>query len=83
MATQIQIRRGTAALWTSTNPTLAEGELGYETDTGEIKIGDGLTAWTGLTYIGLLTSSTIITALGYEPMSRGKTINEARNSAIL
>jgi len=51
MAVQIQIRRGTAANWTSTNPTLAEGELGYETDTGKLKAGDGSTAWTGLSYV--------------------------------
>jgi hypothetical protein len=51
MAVQIQIRRGTAANWTSANPTLAEGELGYETDTGKLKAGDGSTAWTSLGYI--------------------------------
>ena len=51
MAVQIQIRRGTAANWTSANPTLAEGELGYETDTGKLKAGDGSTAWTSLGYV--------------------------------
>ena len=50
MAVQIQIRRGTASLWTSTNPTVAAGEFGYETDTGKLKIGDGSTAWTSLSY---------------------------------
>ena len=50
MATQIQLRNGTAASWTSTNPTLNQGELGVETDTGQFKIGDGITAWTSLTY---------------------------------
>ena len=47
---QIQLRRGTAATWTSVNPTLAAGEIGLETDTQKIKIGDGTTAWTGLGY---------------------------------
>jgi len=42
--------RGTAAAWTSNNPTLAAGQVGYETDTGKTKIGDGSTAWTSLTY---------------------------------
>ena len=51
MAVQIQIRRGTAANWTSANPTLAEGELGYETDTGKLKAGDGSTSWTSLGYV--------------------------------
>jgi hypothetical protein len=46
----IQIRRDTSANWTSTNPTLAAGQPGFETDTGRIKIGDGSTAWTSLAY---------------------------------
>jgi hypothetical protein len=51
VVTQIQIRRGTAAQWTSTNPTLAAGELGLETDTLLMKAGNGSTAWTSLAYI--------------------------------
>jgi hypothetical protein len=35
----IQLRRDTAANWTSTNPALATGEIGFETDTGKFKIG--------------------------------------------
>lgn len=50
MAIQVQIRRDTAANWTSNNPTLAQGEWGYETDTTKLKIGDGSTAWTSLGY---------------------------------
>jgi hypothetical protein len=50
MAVRIQFRRGTAAEWVSANPTLAAGELGYETDTSAIKIGDGSSVWTSLAY---------------------------------
>ena len=45
------MRRDTAANFTSANPTLAAGELAYETDTRKIKAGDGSTAWTSLNYI--------------------------------
>lgn len=51
VVTQIQIRRGTAAQWTSANPTLAAGEWGFETDTKKGKIGDGTTAWNSLAYV--------------------------------
>ena len=51
MAIQIQVRRDTAANWTSEDPTLAEGEFGMETDTFQLKIGDGATAWVGLPYV--------------------------------
>jgi hypothetical protein len=50
---QIQHRRGTAAEWTAANPTLATGEIGLEVDTGQFKVGDATTPWTGLAYGGL------------------------------
>jgi hypothetical protein len=50
MAVQLQLRRGSAAQWTAANTLLAQGELGLETDTGKLKIGDGSTVWTSLAY---------------------------------
>jgi hypothetical protein len=50
MSTKIQLRRDTASAWTSANPALAAGEIGYETDTRNIKIGDGTTLWNSLKY---------------------------------
>lgn len=47
---RIQLRRGTAAFWTSANPVLHPGEPGYETDTRKLKIGDGNTPWRELPY---------------------------------
>jgi hypothetical protein len=52
VVTQIQVRRGTASQWTFTNPTLASGEWGFETDTAKVKIGNGSTAWNSLGYQG-------------------------------
>jgi hypothetical protein len=62
VVTAIQIRRGTAAQWTSANPTLAAGEQGFETDTNKFKIGTGSTAWTSLSYAGGTGTITSITA---------------------
>ena len=50
MATRIQIRRDTAANWSSANTILAQGEMALETDTGKLKVGDGTTTWTALNY---------------------------------
>jgi hypothetical protein len=50
MAVIIQLRRDTAANWTSNDPILAQGELGLETDTNLIKAGDGSTVWSSLDY---------------------------------
>ena len=50
MSNIIRIRRDTAANWTSTNPVLALGEQGLETDTRKVKYGDGSTAFNSLSY---------------------------------
>jgi hypothetical protein len=47
---KIKFRRDTAAAWTQANPVLAQGEPGFEHDTGLLKIGDGATAWVDLDY---------------------------------
>jgi len=47
---KIKFRRDTAAAWTQANPVLAQGEPGFEHDTGLLKIGDGETVWTQLDY---------------------------------
>jgi hypothetical protein len=47
----IQLRGDTAANWTSYNPTLHAREVGIETDTLKLKIGDGSSAWNSLSYV--------------------------------
>ena len=47
----MQQKRGTASRWTETNPILLAGEIGVETDTRKIKIGDGITHWNNLDYM--------------------------------
>lgn len=48
--TVIQLRTSPAATWTSVNPTLAVGEVGFESDTNKLKIGNGTSTWTLLDY---------------------------------
>jgi hypothetical protein len=53
--TRIQLRRGTANQWTTADPSasLAEGEIGYEIDTGRFKIGKTAGSfWSALPYAG-------------------------------
>jgi hypothetical protein len=68
--TNIQIRRGSLTEWTSANPTLSNGEIAVEIDTGTeggslLKVGDGSTAWNNLYYVtfdaGNLDESTTTT----------------------
>ncbi|WP_026946189.1 hyaluronate lyase N-terminal domain-containing protein [Algoriphagus marincola] len=48
MSHRIQLRRDKAAFWAQADPVLAQGELAWSTDTGELKIGDGTTPWSEL-----------------------------------
>jgi hypothetical protein len=68
MSLQIKTRTGTSTTWTSTNPILAQGEIGTEYNTGKFKIGDGTTAWTGLSYQG---STGITQVAPYKSMGDG------------
>lgn len=49
--TRIQVRNDPSHLWTLANPVLASGELGAETDTRKLKLGDGTTPWNDLPYL--------------------------------
>ncbi|WP_375187759.1 tail fiber domain-containing protein [Sphingobium yanoikuyae] len=48
---RFQLRRDSAANWTSVNPTLADGEPAVETDTRRQKLGNGVTPWNSLAYV--------------------------------
>jgi hypothetical protein len=55
---KVKHKRGTASAITAANPTLAAGELAFETDTRRFKLGDGTTAWTSLAYVTPYVSAT-------------------------
>jgi hypothetical protein len=72
MATRMQQRRGTASQWTSANPVLNAGELGWESDTNKFKIGDGTNHWADLDYF-IDSNSTVNPAFGTSIVFEGAT----------
>lgn len=70
VGTQMKQRRATAAVWTTSNVVLGDGELGVTTDTGIIKIGNGTSHWVDLPvafasdYLPLLGTATNSNLLG-------------------
>ena len=48
---RVRIRRDYSATWDAADPVLAIGEPGYVLDTHYLKVGDGITSWTGLNTI--------------------------------
>ena len=49
---KIQIRNDTAQAWAAANPVLSDGEPGAESNTGRLKIGNGIDRWSDLPYVG-------------------------------
>ena len=68
----IQIRRDTASAWSISNPILALGELGFETDSKLFKFGDGTTVWNSLSYSKTNSSSII----GFENVNNTSDVNK-------
>lgn len=54
---QRQERYGTASEWATANTVLLMGEIGYESDTGKGKIGDGATPWNSILTYSILPDS--------------------------
>ena len=50
MAILIQFRRATKSEWSSANPIIYSGEMVIETDTNQVKIGDGASNYNSLPY---------------------------------
>lgn len=62
----IKVREGSTSEWTSKNPVLASGEFGYDWLAKVLKIGDGVTEWSGLNPIngGSGSSVTVVQTTG-------------------
>ena len=72
MATRMQQRRGTASQWSTANPILNAGEMGWESDTNKFKIGDGTNHWADLDYF-IDQSSTVNPSFGTSIVFEGAT----------
>jgi hypothetical protein len=60
-------------LWQSANTVLAQGEPGYEIDTGSLKIGDGTNGWNSLPYV--YNKSDSLKGNGYEVLQSDQLVN--------
>lgn len=53
---RIITRNDTSSQWGTQNPVLLKGELGYDSDSKMLKIGDGINTWDKLEFIGAKAS---------------------------
>ena len=80
---RIQLRRDTSANWTTYNPVLMEGEVGYETDTKKRKIGDGTNTWNNLDYLAAENISQELGDSEAEVISQKTITNTINNIGLL
>lgn len=64
MAHRLQFRRDTRVRWLEINPVLMEGEIGFETDTHNGKVGDGISKYSELEYSNTIAFESITQILG-------------------
>ena len=83
MAVKIQLRRGTTSQWTS-DIVLFAGEIGVNTETKQIKVGDGSTTWGALPYFasGTITSVNAGTGITTYSTSGGSASSGAVSVAV-
>lgn len=79
MADLIKLKRGTAARWAELNLVLAAGEPGFVRDEFRLKIGDGVTPWNDLPYIGENDVFNASTHLGFPSVGRVNVIYKAED----
>jgi hypothetical protein len=60
MAYKIKVRRSSSSAWTAANPVLSDGEIGFESNTGKFKIGNGTTVWASLNYFKTAADMTFV-----------------------
>lgn len=82
MAT-IQFKRGTAARWAELNLVLEAGQPGFVTDENRLKIGDGVTAWNDLPYIGEDNVQNYATHYDFPSVGRENVIYKAEEEKLL
>jgi hypothetical protein len=81
MATKIQFRRGTELEWTTADPVLSIGEVGFETDSARFKIGDGSSNWSELSYF--FSDDFIATSASAYALSQANSYTDAEISALI
>ena len=51
MSFPLQLRHDVSTNWTSANPVLLSGEMGFDMDASRWKVGDGVHSWNALSYM--------------------------------
>lgn len=79
----IQFKRGTAARWAELNLVLEEGQPGFAMDENRLKIGDGVTPWNDLPYLGEDNVQNFENRFAFPSIGRANVVYKAESEALL
>ena len=74
-----RIATKTSAEWETENPILLKGEMGYDSISNKVKVGDGVTKWTELDYMMSVDINVINKILDIHNIA----INDLKNTSII
>lgn len=83
MSGVLQLKRATDIKWQELNLVLAAGEPGFEKNTNRLKIGDGITPWNELPYLGDENVINAKTHYDFPTIGRENTIYKAESEGTL
>ena len=83
MADLIQFKRASLSTWEKLDYVLDVGEPGFVKDTNQLKIGDGVTPWSQLPYIGDQSIFNALTPSGFPQMRKENVIYKAEQNKTL
>lgn len=85
---QITLREDSSSVWEKLNPILKKAEFGYESNTGKLKIGDGVTTWNSLSYLigervpeGAIFTDTVVNLTNYYTKSEVEALIDKKISS--
>lgn len=81
--TTILFKRGTSLRWAEVNPTLGVGEPGFAVDENRFKIGDGITPWNDLPYVGESNVVSAPTHYDFPSVGMANTIYKAEDEKLI
>lgn len=80
---QITARKDTTANWAAANPILAAGEPGFDTTLKRLKIGDGVSSWSALSWATMGTDEVAAVLAASESINAGLDATDGAFAAVL
>lgn len=80
---KLLVRRDSSSNWTTNNPVLSQGEIGYDTNEGKIKVGNGSSNWSSLPFFALENEDSVQSFIIEASQSKESTVEPEQQLVVL